>query len=330
MKLFFTGYDSGRTGESIKPHSLASAAKDLGHDICFEGDQTYDAVICVDFHSNFLAPIKSSKKSGAVTVLVKQEPSVVFPQHTAANPKNVFDLVITRGNPDTTPIFNTYQTWEILEAEVAEPRLMRAAMIAADKWSMTPGELYSLRRGVAASDERVDLYGPGWSAANSHRLGRIIKELIITIRAGISPTLKNLAMALRPPINICGPVDSKPMTLSKYHASVVIENSREYMSEKLLDCILAGTIPIYVGPDVSRYSIPNSLVIEAGPALSEISAAVSEAMTWDREEFFNQSRDWLNSPGVREQWDFRSTNKRLVSHIVDFVGNESAERNPKI
>jgi hypothetical protein len=48
---------------------------------------------------------------------------------------------------------------------------------------------------------------------------------------------------------IKGPVSSKSRALADYTYSICIENSREknYVTEKITDCFLMGTIPIYLG-----------------------------------------------------------------------------------
>jgi len=53
-----------------------------------------------------------------------------------------------------------------------------------------------------------------------------------------------------------GTVDDKLATLAGYKFALAIENTRfsGYVSEKLFDCFVAGTIPIYDGaPDITRY-----------------------------------------------------------------------------
>ena len=44
--------------------------------------------------------------------------------------------------------------------------------------------------------------------------------------------------------------------------SVAIENNNEYFSEKLLDCFLTGTIPIYYGtPSVGKWFNTDGMII---------------------------------------------------------------------
>ncbi|MCY6381470.1 glycosyltransferase family 10 domain-containing protein [Hoeflea prorocentri] len=59
-------------------------------------------------------------------------------------------------------------------------------------------------------------------------------------------------------------IDTKEEGLLPYRFSVVIENCREegYFTEKLLDSLLCGTLPIYWGaPDIERYFDPEGMII---------------------------------------------------------------------
>lgn len=59
------------------------------------------------------------------------------------------------------------------------------------------------------------------------------------------------------------PFKDKSDGLAQYRYSVVIENDREpnYFSEKLLDCILCSTVPIYWGcPNLERFFDPDGII----------------------------------------------------------------------
>jgi hypothetical protein len=59
------------------------------------------------------------------------------------------------------------------------------------------------------------------------------------------------------------PIEYKIESLKDYKFSIVIENSIEngYFTEKLLDCFLSGTIPIYVGSkSVNDYFDENGII----------------------------------------------------------------------
>jgi hypothetical protein len=60
------------------------------------------------------------------------------------------------------------------------------------------------------------------------------------------------------------PFDRKSDGLAPYRYSVIIENGREenYFSEKLVDCLLCGTVPIYWGcPNIDRFFDTSGFVI---------------------------------------------------------------------
>ncbi len=82
------------------------------------------------------------------------------------------------------------------------------------------------------------------------------------------------------------PFEKKEEGLAPYQFSVVIENCREpaYFSEKLIDCFLCGTIPIYWGaPDVAQYFDSRGMVIcqnakEVQDAIATLSSSDFECL----------------------------------------------------
>ena len=74
--------------------------------------------------------------------------------------------------------------------------------------------------------------------------------------------LRGLGKLLTPPLQVqvlgrgYNPFEHKQDGLLPYRYSVVIENVQEvdYFTEKLLDCMLCGTLPIYWGaPNIEKY-----------------------------------------------------------------------------
>ena len=71
------------------------------------------------------------------------------------------------------------------------------------------------------------------------------------------------------------PFEKKSLGLAPYRYSVVIENVREtgYFTEKLVDCLLCDTVPIYWGaPDIGDYFNTEGMLICNG--LDDIKAAI--------------------------------------------------------
>jgi hypothetical protein len=98
-----------------------------------------------------------------------------------------------------------------------------------------------------AKVDAVDLYGRGWSQLWSSQTASW-------------PFLRNY-IALRAIYR--GPCQSKMNVLGNYKFSLCLENMpmQGYVTEKIFDCLYAGTVPMYLGaPDVENLVPPDSYV----------------------------------------------------------------------
>lgn len=136
-----------------------------------------------------------------------------------------------------------------------------ACFIGSNKFSHHYTELYSRRRQLASSlyhREGIDWFGQGWlrKFAGSQLLVRCWNKI----------DLQQLSLS-------CS-VSSFPKGLiySGYRFSLAIENScfgSGYITEKLFDSILAGSIPLYHGgADIEQY-VPKELFIDVSNADAE-------------------------------------------------------------
>ena len=136
---------------------------------------------------------------------------------------------------------------------------------------LTVRELYSERlRAVAYFEPRgeVDLYGIGWDGppfrVGETRVPRPVRRLAYLaerrwdrLRPGRDPLLAAARRAWR------GAVDSKSDTLSRYTYAICFENMvmEGWVTEKIFDCLVAGTIPVYLGaPDIERWVDPECFI----------------------------------------------------------------------
>lgn len=105
-------------------------------------------------------------------------------------------------------------------------------MIASNKWSGHPRSIYRLRGQVLdafALHEGFDLYGHGWSA---------------------SPWYQG-------PL----PPGAKRSTMTRYRFALVMENAQipDYVTEKMFDAFIAGTVPVYWGaPNIAEWVDPEA------------------------------------------------------------------------
>jgi len=304
MKILFIGQIRNAPLENSSPGAINSVAASRGHQIVERISENPDVVICYNWNSQSNAVLRSARTLEIPAILVKSEPSIVTPEHMSAKIDALFSRVVDLGRPYSSPVIKYPQVWNLDFFDNPKKRLDRVVSISANKFSFVPGELYSLRARSYSEFDSVDVFGPGWDRRVFRNVLKLAKELEIAVVGGCRrlnlDCLKTLNVR---PHNALGRAENKLETLSRYKVSLVIENSAEYMSEKLLDSIFAGTIPVYVGPPVEAFEIPEGLVISADANISSIRAALLQATHIRHQDWHNLARKWLTTPGVRESWE---------------------------
>ena len=183
----------------------------------------------------------------------------------------------------------------------ANKRRDEPVFVNANKQSATKGELYSLRRGVLKQNSHIAVFGSGW---RDRRLSRIVMFCKEVLRAMANPaTLRPSVSALfvRPP-NYGGTVSDKLSIMSNHKVAVVIENSLEYVTEKLFDAWFAGCIPVYVGPELTQFGFPAELCVPAAPSVEAVSAAIKKAQELDYDDYSTRLHSFLDSSAPLLRW----------------------------
>jgi len=279
-----------------------------------------EALVFLDFDKNPKFEIGVQAKKKPIT-LVRQEPKVIRPQNYRADYLHQVDQIIDVGRPPTasTNRINWPQDWNLehlsRSIEFEHQRSNRVAVINANKLSFVRGELYSLRRKASQVSPEIDVWGAGWDLTNTSKAFIAKAELQIPIRHGfgISPTA--IAGWFGKPRSYMGISESKLQTLSGYNYSLVIENSLEFLTEKLFDSLFSGTLPIYVGPKLSEFEIPGFVAVTAEPDLGSVLEAIDAAKQVDLTKWRNQVLNWLNSQVVKRSWSSEFVMQDLVQKI---------------
>jgi hypothetical protein len=176
--------------------------------------------------------------------------------------------------------------------------------------------MYSLRRDVCFNSDYIDLYGYGWNMGLKSKLRVLVIELRKYILRPQHIQLKGLKYYFRKQKNYKGSVENKIFTMKKYRIAIVIENSPNYVSEKLFDSLSAGCIPVYVGPDLIKYEIPSNLYIQAQPNRKSILSAIERAKKIDYENWFKELENWFRSDDCKDNWSEESYLSRLKDLII--------------
>ena len=118
-------------------------------------------------------------------------------------------------------------------------------------------------------------------------------------------------------------MSNKYDTLSKYKISITIENCNDYISEKIFDSFLAGTIPVYVGPDLNQFGIPHNLYFHADPSIKSIERAVQVAKNHDYSEWKSSLDTWLDNENTKKKWDSSYFVLNIKKVVDAFITNSN-------
>lgn len=161
-------------------------------------------------------------------------------------------------------IKNSY-CFDLTRAVAAKPFVQRkfCINISGNKFSKHQNELYSKRLNLIKWFEKfhpgqLDLYGQDWDRVliTGRRIFRSLNRL---------PPIGRLLFKIKPRPSYAGRAKSKMDTLSNYKFSICFENAHGfngYITEKIIDCLLAKTIPIYLGAQNIQDYIPSECFID--------------------------------------------------------------------
>ena len=298
MKALFLGKNHSQGLKETDSSSLTGAAKALSWVIVESLSDSPDLVICVDYQKSDLVTIRLARKMGIPTCLIINEPKVVVPEHGQQSRLDEFDRILKIGRVDSLPVLNWPQTWR--ELTPRGERLNSVVIVNADKWSFIEGQLYWLRAAAARHIVPLDIFGHGWNRSVWIRMAHRAFEMIRTLHLGHLPNVTGIRYVLSKPKSFMGQMNDKIAEMSKYKVALVIENSQELITEKLFDAWFAGCIPVYVGPQLAPFGIPESLVVRAEPNLLSVRSSAALALQMDHTSYIEKLREFLEAPHALE------------------------------
>jgi hypothetical protein len=314
MKILFTGKNHSQGLKDLDSSSLAGAAKALGFESVVSVEDNPDVVICVDFHKSALSVIREAKSNGIKTVLVVNEPEVVIPQHAQLRIRKEFDKVIEVGRAWAEPSLTWPQTWLPVASNLE--RFDRVVLVNADKWSFVQGQHYWLRAAAASKIKTVDVFGFGWERSLAVRLAHRIFELWRTVASKTVPSFQGTNYLFATPSSYMGSASNKNTAMKNYKVALVVENSSEFLTEKLFDAWFAGCIPVYVGASLKSLGLRDDLAIECEPTLQSVESGIKAALKEDLGRFHKNLVDYLANPAMKERWGAKESLKAILEAAI--------------
>jgi hypothetical protein len=234
-----------------------------------------------DFHLYFDYRVTDTLVTSGIKILFLIEPEVVNPFQYQKEILDVFDLVIPYGQERATRLNlgqYLHNPYDVVSPKTSpfNGRSKSFVLMNSNKYSAISGSLYGLRRKVIAGFEEhnldLRLYGFDWDAAISWRIQKQSIAIRDCLKSGRVPHLLEVFQnSFKKFRCFRGFTGEKQNTLSISSYSIVIENQPDYVSEKLFDSILAGCVPIYVGPtfDETLQQLER-MIIRAEPTVESI------------------------------------------------------------
>jgi hypothetical protein len=278
-----------------------SSIYSFGHEVVSVNDN-FDVVIFMNHHQRLLNKINACQRN-VRKILVIWESPVTKPKMFDLENLRHYDLIFSPSKAwqfgDKTRTFSWPQGFcadEFSNTTDFKKRDSLPVVFQNNKFSLAEGELYSLRRNIIKTfGDKLVVFGGGWNNPLT-----TIKSLLGAIKThGLWDLLRSpykIANAFIKVQNYQGLTHDKAVMLKKFKYTIVIENSQEYISEKLFEALVAGCCVLYVGPRLEDYGIPN-VAIQCPPNTIAIKEKYIELLHDQRKvsEVLVCARNYLSS-----------------------------------
>lgn len=317
--IFLTGQNVLGSGESLSlsPFALFLESKKVLQ--LQPSGNPREIEVCIDREYRFRGSFFPKPRRNAV--LVRIEPKVVQPSNYSRRITLEYRKVISIGadpglgglHINVPQVWPTRQWWIDPLVRTSE----RIILVNSNKFSFIQGELYSLRRAVIKNLSVVDVAGQDWNEETRKTFTRMLKALMFALAKLQFPAASGLRNWKVRPGRYLGSPSDKIELMSGYRVAVVIENSATYLSEKIFDAFFAGCIPVYVGPPLASYEIPEYLVVQVGASVREVARGILVAQGLDYDLWKVRVNAFLTSDSTVEAWSETKVYQRLLDIIQE-------------
>ena len=300
MKVRIIGHipDEDFLTTNSKPWSLFFRTLKKRHEIVTSKNRNlkYDCLIVNSHSPKALKLAQQLCIPKSKILMIYWEPSVSYPKLHSKKIRNQYGRVYTPSKYWSKQMGGTYFNWpqvllkdKYVNFKNWQSRKNKAVMILANKFSAVRGQNYSLRRKtwkIKDSDGNfaVDLYGASWNKGVYYDFLQFFGALRRTRFSDLD--FSSWMYLGKMQKNYLGPKKNKKVAAEKYRINLVIENSSEYVSEKLFEAHLSQNIVIYVGANLASEGINPGIAIEVPPKISAIRDAIMQIQSLPPKEQF--------------------------------------------
>lgn len=258
--------------------------------------------------------------------LIRVEPIVVNPYQYQIGIEEKYGKIVVISPNELKSAKNLYWESGYIDFENLEtfPNQSETgiAIINERKFSFIQGSNYKLRQRVIEeflrNEQPIKLAGKNWNQTLTWDLKKQVFAALQGLKDNKGIVLSQFQFPLRvksPWLEYAGRVSSARKFLSQSKFAIVIENDSTYVSEKLLNALIAGCIPLYEGPKLSDYGIPSKVAIEVGTSPAKFLHAVAAYSDCELKEVRETGQEWISSLEARKRWSVNEGFKRLIEII---------------
>ena len=323
----------GQSGEKTFPFGTSGPWAEFRDEIILKGHQIIDSNFGVEVdalisHRHSTEALLEADRSGvphARRVLVVWEPEIVEKDRYKAEVLENYGVVYAPSSIWASKVSGKSFRWPqdpvvgITPQEDWIKRKNKFVIVQGNKFSARKGELYSLRRKVIQGlKEEIDLYGTNWNKGIGFDWWHWSRSALNSNLNEISPN--SISGLGRHYANYFGETSHKRETLADYRLAIVIENSSDFVSEKLFDAVSAGCLVIYVGPSLEEFDIDKRSLVVCSESRSEIVKACLKIQKLDVTEQYHMAHEQNTSlKTISELWENTKVLKLLAHDILEDI-----------
>lgn len=289
-----------------------------------QGDlRTADKVLCFNHRpQQYAACVRAGLRPEQLVLFLMEPKPVIATQYTKAVWDEYGTVFTYLDNlVDNRHIFKMFypQGQELISTLPTYPERKFLTLMNANKYSYAPNELYSLRRRAISyfsGTPDFDLYGFGWASNGALNLGAAIQAL----RFG-QPFrfLADVVNGFHHSPNYRGSVNDKRATVAQYRFAIAFENESKtqgYITEKIFDCLFAGTVPVYLGPDNITQYIPAECFIDQRQfsTMADLDAHLRSMTEQEWQSYHDAGQRYLRSPQFTP-WSPNEVFRSIAAHL---------------
>ena len=280
---------------------------------------------CIKFELNLDNSQSKSMVESDFRVLILLEPPSVMPENYNPSNWNSFNLVILL-SPWRSSIYGMrYCVFQPLIRPKSmnrdELKHSKITLINDFKFGSVTSSLYGWRlellKKLSQKGVEVKVFGPNW---NMSRTLEVRKRWAATRRAIGNPNFDLLeawsSLFFRPK-DYCGQAPDKLSTLSEFEFTIVVENDKYSLTEKLFDAVFSGVKVFYRGPKLSEFEYLDSLCVQLPEEVDDAVEMILGRQKIDWSVYQDKGLSFINDSGSMAFCE----HDNVAMGIVDIIEN---------